>query len=72
MGFCCILQAVDDMNGKELDGRQVYVGLAQKEGNCQELKRRLEQKKRERMTRYQVSLLHEAFPGSHANIVLVR
>ena len=73
MGFCCILQAVDDMNGKELDGRQVYVGRAQKKGERQkELKRRFEQIKRERMTRYQVSLLYEAFPGSHANIALVR
>ena len=50
------LQAVDDMNGKELNGRQVYVGRAQKKGERQnELKRKFEQMKQDRMTRYQVS-----------------
>lgn len=49
------LQAVDDMNGKELNGRQVYVGRAQKKGERQnELKRKFEQMKQDRMTRYQV------------------
>ena len=67
------MQAVDDMNGKELNGRQVYVGRAQKKGERQnELKRKFEQMKQDRMTRYQVSLLYEALSGSHANIVLVR
>ena len=54
---CCsiALQAVDDMNGKELNGRQVYVGRAQKKGERQnELKRKFEQMKQDRMTRYQV------------------
>lgn len=50
------LQAVDDMNGKELNGRQVYVGRAQKKGERQnELKRKFEQMKQDRMTRYQVN-----------------
>ena len=49
------MQAVDDMNGKELNGRQVYVGRAQKKGERQnELKRKFEQMKQDRMTRYQV------------------
>lgn len=58
-GFLLIsLQAVDDMNGKELNGRQVYVGRAQKKGERQnELKRKFEQMKQDRMTRYQVCLL---------------
>lgn len=43
------------MNGKELNGRQVYVGRAQKKGERQnELKRKFEQMKQDRMTRYQV------------------
>uniref|UniRef100_A0A674MUG1 Polyadenylate-binding protein n=1 Tax=Takifugu rubripes TaxID=31033 RepID=A0A674MUG1_TAKRU len=47
-------KAVDDMNGKELNGRQVYVGRAQKKGERQnELKRKFEQMKQDRMTRYQ-------------------
>ncbi|KAJ0065961.1 hypothetical protein NL108_000200, partial [Boleophthalmus pectinirostris] len=47
-------KAVDDMNGTELNGRQVYVGRAQKKGERQnELKRKFEQMKQDRMTRYQ-------------------
>uniref|UniRef100_A0AAV2MAX6 Polyadenylate-binding protein n=1 Tax=Knipowitschia caucasica TaxID=637954 RepID=A0AAV2MAX6_KNICA len=47
-------KAVDDMNGSELNGRQVYVGRAQKKGERQnELKRKFEQMKQDRMTRYQ-------------------
>ncbi|XP_056155474.1 polyadenylate-binding protein 1A-like, partial [Lampris incognitus] len=47
-------KAVDDMNGKELDGRQVYVGRAQKKGERQnELMRKFEQMKQVRATRYQ-------------------
>lgn len=54
--FFALLQAVDDMNGKELNGRQVYVGRAQKKGERQnELKRKFEQMKQDRMTRYQVN-----------------
>ena len=42
------------MNGKDFNGRQVYVGRAQKKGERQtELKRKFEQMKQDRMTRYQ-------------------
>uniref|UniRef100_A0A4W4FYI4 PABP n=1 Tax=Electrophorus electricus TaxID=8005 RepID=A0A4W4FYI4_ELEEL len=45
-------RAVDEMNGKELNGKQVYVGRAQKKGERQtELKRKFEQMKQDRMTR---------------------
>ncbi|KAJ8291088.1 hypothetical protein GJAV_G00021240 [Gymnothorax javanicus] len=47
-------KAVDDMNGKEMNGKQVYVGRAQKKVERQtELKRKFEQMKQDRMTRYQ-------------------
>uniref|UniRef100_A0A8K9UEG1 Polyadenylate-binding protein n=1 Tax=Oncorhynchus mykiss TaxID=8022 RepID=A0A8K9UEG1_ONCMY len=47
-------RAVDEMNGKDFNGRQVYVGRAQKKGERQtELKRKFEQMKQDRMTRYQ-------------------
>ncbi|XP_056133576.1 polyadenylate-binding protein 1A-like [Lampris incognitus] len=47
-------KAVDDMNGKELDGRQVYVGRAQKnEERQKELNCKLEQMKQDRKTKYQ-------------------
>ncbi|KAA0702584.1 Polyadenylate-binding protein 1 [Triplophysa tibetana] len=47
-------RAVDEMNGKEVNGKQVYVGRAQKKGERQtELKRKFEQMKQDRMTRYQ-------------------
>lgn len=56
--FWCVSsdhQAVDEMNGKEMNGKQVYVGRAQKKGERQtELKRKFEQMKQDRMTRYQV------------------
>lgn len=49
-------QAVADMNGKEINGRIVYVGRAQKRLERQsELKRKFEQIKQERVSRYQVS-----------------
>lgn len=57
---CCslLLQAVDEMNGKELNGKLIYVGRAQKKVERQtELKRKFEQMKQDRMTRYQVSSL---------------
>ena len=48
-------QAVTDMNGKEVSGRLLYVGRAQKRVERQnELKRRFEQMKQDRLTRYQV------------------
>ncbi|KAM9309279.1 polyadenylate-binding protein 1A-like [Pholidichthys leucotaenia] len=52
-------KAVDDMNGKELNGRQVYVGRAQKKGERQsERKHKFEQKKRDRLTRYQGAIIY--------------
>uniref|UniRef100_A0A6Q2YMZ1 PABP n=1 Tax=Esox lucius TaxID=8010 RepID=A0A6Q2YMZ1_ESOLU len=48
-------KAVDEMNGKELNGKLIYVGRAQKKVERQtELKRKFEQMKQDRMTRYQV------------------
>ncbi|XP_066530392.1 polyadenylate-binding protein 1b [Hoplias malabaricus] len=47
-------KAVDEMNGKELNGKPIYVGRAQKKVERQtELKRKFEQMKQDRMTRYQ-------------------
>ncbi|XP_060474976.2 polyadenylate-binding protein 1-like isoform X2 [Panthera onca] len=47
-------KAVTDMNGKEVRGRLLYVGRAQKRVERQnELKRRFEQMKQDRLTRYQ-------------------
>ncbi|NXS54450.1 EPAB protein, partial [Brachypteracias leptosomus] len=48
------LPAVASMNGKEINGRMVYVGRAQKRLERQsELKRKFEQMKQERVSRYQ-------------------
>ncbi|XP_045421637.1 polyadenylate-binding protein 1-like [Lemur catta] len=47
-------KAVDEMNGKELNGKRIYVGRAQKKVERQtELKRKFEQMKQNRLTRYQ-------------------
>ncbi|XP_044538609.1 polyadenylate-binding protein 1-like [Gracilinanus agilis] len=47
-------RAVDEMNGKELNGKRIYVGRAQKKGERQtELKRHFEQVKQDRSSRYQ-------------------
>nr|XP_033819911.1 polyadenylate-binding protein 1-like [Geotrypetes seraphini]XP_033819912.1 polyadenylate-binding protein 1-like [Geotrypetes seraphini]XP_033819913.1 polyadenylate-binding protein 1-like [Geotrypetes seraphini] len=47
-------QAVADMNGKEINGRVVYVGRAQKKIERQsELKRKFDQLKQERISKYQ-------------------
>lgn len=52
---CNFCKAVDEMNGKELNGKQIYVGRAQKKVERQtELKRKFEQMKQDRITRYQV------------------
>ncbi|NXL55304.1 EPAB protein, partial [Chordeiles acutipennis] len=54
--ICCLSLklAVADMNGKEINGRLVYVGRAQKRLERQsELKRKFEQIKQERVSRYQ-------------------
>jgi len=46
--------AVDQMNGKDCDGLQVYVGRAQKKGERErDLKDMFEKLKRERMSKYQ-------------------
>lgn len=48
-------QAVDEMNGKELNGKMIYVGRAQKRLERQgELKRKFELIKQDRIQRYQV------------------
>uniref|UniRef100_A0A8C5PB49 Polyadenylate-binding protein n=1 Tax=Leptobrachium leishanense TaxID=445787 RepID=A0A8C5PB49_9ANUR len=47
-------KAVDDMNGKDISGKIMFVGRAQKKVERQaELKRRFEQLKQERISRYQ-------------------
>ncbi|KFM13557.1 Polyadenylate-binding protein 1 [Aptenodytes forsteri] len=47
-------KAVDEMNGRELNGKQIYVGRAQKKVERQtELKCKFEQMKQDRITRYQ-------------------
>ncbi|XP_040287197.1 polyadenylate-binding protein 1 isoform X2 [Bufo bufo] len=47
-------KAVDDMNGKDMNGKAIYVGRAQKKVERQtELKRKFEQMKQDRITRYQ-------------------
>ncbi|XP_077024146.1 polyadenylate-binding protein 1-like isoform X2 [Tamandua tetradactyla] len=47
-------KAVEDMSGKEVRGRLLYVGRAQKRGERQsELKHRFEQMKQDRLSRYQ-------------------
>ncbi|XP_035229744.1 LOW QUALITY PROTEIN: polyadenylate-binding protein 1A-like, partial [Stegodyphus dumicola] len=47
-------KAVEDLNGKELNGKTLYVGRAQKKSErAAELKRRFELLKMERMNRYQ-------------------
>ncbi|NXT21615.1 EPAB protein, partial [Syrrhaptes paradoxus] len=52
--FLSPADAVADMNGKEINGRMVYVGRAQKRLERQsELKRKFEQIKQERVSRYQ-------------------
>jgi len=47
-------KACDELNGKEMNGKQIYVGRAQKRGERQaELKKKFEMMKIERMNRYQ-------------------
>lgn len=46
--------AVNDLNGKEVGGKTIYVGRAQKKGERQaELKKKFEQIKQERINKYQ-------------------
>uniref|UniRef100_A0A672M8L4 Polyadenylate-binding protein n=1 Tax=Sinocyclocheilus grahami TaxID=75366 RepID=A0A672M8L4_SINGR len=62
-------RAVDEMNGKELNGKQVYVGRAQKKGERQtELKRKFEQMKQDRMTRYQVTMNFNSYFQQGVNL----
>lgn len=64
--FLFSAQAVMDMNGKEVRGRLLYVGRAQKRVERQnELKRKFEQMKQDRLNRYhvRVSLLVAAAPA---------
>lgn len=50
------------MNGKELNGKQIYVGRAQKKVERQtELKRKFEQMKQDRITRYQVKFHFDSY-----------
>jgi polyadenylate-binding protein len=47
--------ACDDLDGKELNGKKLFVGRAQKKAERQaELKRKFEMMKMERLNRYQV------------------
>uniref|UniRef100_H0XZ26 Polyadenylate-binding protein n=1 Tax=Otolemur garnettii TaxID=30611 RepID=H0XZ26_OTOGA len=55
----CAQKAVDEMNGKELNGKQIYVGRAQKKVEREtELKREFEQIKQDRLTRCQAVNLY--------------
>lgn len=59
-------QAVEEMNGKEMSGKSIFVGRAQKKVERQaELKRKFEQLKQERISRYQVRRLPS--PGCGAS-----
>ncbi|TRY72641.1 hypothetical protein TCAL_09964 [Tigriopus californicus] len=50
----CAERAVEDLNGKEINGRPMYLGRAQKKAERQtELKRKFELVKMERLNRYQ-------------------
>lgn len=61
-------QAVDEMNGKEINGKIIYVGRAQKRLERQgELKRKFDQIKQDRIQRYQV-LLHRM----HVDVIIQR
>ena len=52
-----VSQAVDDMNGKELNGKNIYVGRAQNRVERQaEHKRKFHQNKQDGIQRYQVLL----------------
>lgn len=57
MIFSFVSQAVDEMNGKDINGKIIYVGRAQKRLERQgELKRKFDQIKQDRIQRYQVLL----------------
>ena len=49
-----ILQAVDELDGKEIDGKEIFVGRAQKKAERQaELRDKFERMKLDRINRYQ-------------------
>ena len=55
--FLPILQAVEDLHGSAMEGREVYVGRAQKKAERQsELKEKFERIKLERINRFQVNV----------------
>ena len=57
--YCVTWQAVDTLNGTEMDGKVVYVGRAQKKAERHaELKEKFERSKLERIARYQDVLLY--------------
>lgn len=59
-------QAVMDMNGMQVSGRLLYVGRAQKRGERQnELKRRFEHTKQDRLNRCQVRV---RLPGGRSSV----
>jgi len=50
----CAVQSVEELNGKDINGRELYVGRAQKKAERQaELKEKFEKIKSERLSRYQ-------------------
>ncbi|XP_036898055.1 polyadenylate-binding protein 1-like isoform X2 [Sturnira hondurensis] len=59
-------KAVDEMNGKELSGKPIYVGQAQKKVERRaELKRQLEEKRQDKVSRYQGVNLYVANLDDH-------
>ena len=57
-------KAVEEMNGKEITGKVIFVGRAQKKVERQaELKRKFEQLKQERISRYQVRWSQPSLPA---------
>lgn len=64
------LQAVDEMNGKEINGKVIYVGRAQKRLERQgELKRKFDQIKQDRVQRYQVLPVHIQSPCDWVKLI---
>ena len=54
--------ACEDLDGKEMGGKTLFVGRAQKKAERQaELKRKFEMMKMERMNRYQVHIFVQIF-----------
>ena len=71
--------AVDDLDGKDMNGKKLFVGRAQKKAERQaELKRKFEMMKMERLNRYQVkkqcqiSIMWDSFVGKNCICALHR